>query len=327
MILVIGGSGFIGAHLVREALRRGERVRVYDRDPFPEGELGQPQETLRGDILDEARLVSAMAGCNTVYHLAGIPHLWSRDRAAFDRVNRRGTETVLRAAWRSGIERLVYTGTESILVPRRSGQPVTEDAAPELKDMIGPYCRSKFLAEQAVFRAAQNGLPATVVAPTMPIGPGDRNLTPPGRMIEQLLRGRIPAYLRCRLNVVDVRDAALGHILAAEKGSPGSRLLLAGHNVTLKSFLDEVARAAGVRPPAFRIPYGVALAWSWIEHALGLATGREPQSSVTGVKLCKRSLTFDGSRTWRFLGHEPRPLEQTIAETVRWHRIRMQGVG
>jgi dihydroflavonol-4-reductase len=324
MILVIGGSGFIGAHLVREALGRGERVRVYDRDPFPEEGFGQPQETVRGDILDEGRLVSAMAGCATVYHLAGIAHLWSRDRRVFDRVNRQGTETVLRAAAARGIERLVYTGTESILVPRRNAQPVTEDAAPELRDMIGPYCRSKFLAERAVFRAAQSGLPATVVAPTMPIGPGDRNLTPPGRMIEQLLRGKIPAYMHCRLNVVDVRDAALGHVLAAQKAQPGSRLLLAGHNVTLKSFLDEAARAAGVRPPGFRIPYGVALAWSWMEHVLGRATGREPQSSVTGVRLCRRSLTFDGSGTWRLLGHEPRPLQETIGDAVRWHRQRMQ---
>jgi dihydroflavonol-4-reductase len=226
---------------------------------------------------------------------------------------------VLEAAWRAAPDRLVYTSTESILVPRRARVAITEAAQPKLEDMIGPYCRSKLRAEQAVFRAARRGLPATVVSPTMPVGPGDRNLTPPGKMIRDFLRGKIPAYIHGTLNLVDVRDVAAGHLAAASSGEVGQRLLLAGHNLTVGDFLRHLATASGRPAPRLRLPYSVALGWSGAEHLWAALGGGPPRSSITGVRLCRRSLAFDGSRTWTQLGHQPRPLAETVADAVAWH--------
>ena len=318
--LVIGGSGFIGSHLVRELVRKQERVRVFDRDPFPKEMELQPDEMVRGDILAPDDLVAAMDGCATVYHLAGTPHLWSRDVTVFDRLNRQGTENVLDAVRKTRIERLIFTSTESILAPTRGNEPVTEDAHPRLEDMLGPYCRSKFLAEQAVFKAAAEGVHAIVVCPTLPIGPGDRNLTPPGRMVRDFLQGKIPGYLDCTLNFADVRDMAIWHRLAAVHGESGRRYILSGHNLSIHAFFQHLSRESGQPCPKLKVPYVVALAWSYVEHYLGLLTGKRPKSSITGVKLCRRSMAFDGSWTWKTLGHQPRPLEESIRDTVAWHR-------
>ena len=324
MNLVIGGSGFIGAHLVQELLSHDERVRVFDRDPYPADLNRQPQESVQGDILDTDGLVTAMQDCDTVYHLAGIPMLWARDVATFERINHQGTRSVLAAARKKEIETLVFTSTESILAPTSGNEPVREDAAPRLEDMLGPYCRSKFLAEQAVFEAAKEGMRAIVVCPTLPIGPGDRNLTPPGQMVHDFLLGKIPGFLDCTLNFADVRDMAIWHHRAARKGEPGRRYILSGYNLKIEEFLQLLAGESGRPAPRLRVPYAVALAWSYVEHYYGRLTGRKPKSSITGVKLCRRSMAFDGSWTWQALGHQPRPLDETIRETVAWHLQRIE---
>lgn len=327
MDIVIGHSGFIGTHLVAELVRRGTNVRGYDLQDPPADSLGRLKENVVGDILNKERLFEAVHRCETVYHLAGNPQLWDRRPAAFDQVHRQGTVNVLEAAKRSGVRRLVYTGTESILVPRRHEGPITEDVQPTLKDMLGPYCRSKFLAEQAVLRAAADGFPAVVVSPTMPVGPGDRNLTPPGRMIFDFLRGNLPGYISGVLNFVDVRDVAVGHVLAADRGTPGRRYILAGHDSTLKAFFFLLSRVSGRSAPRLRVPYAAALAWSILEECLGRISERVPRSSVTGVRLCRRNLSFDGSQTWEFLGHNPRPLEDTVRDAVGWFQEQPDGFG
>jgi len=319
MNLVIGGSGFIGSHLVRELIKNDEQVRVFDRDPFPEDMPEQPNEMMRGDILRPEDLTGAMQGCRTVYHLAGIPMLWAREVSTFEKINHQGTLNVLDAARRKNISRLVFTSTESILAPTHGNEPVTEKADPQLKDMLGPYCRSKFLAEQAVFQAVKDGMNAIVVCPTLPIGPGDRNLTPPGRMIRDFLLEKIPGYLDCTLNFADVRDMAIWHRLAAEKGEPGRRYILSGYNLSIYEFFQLLSKESGRPCPKLKVPYRVALVWSYLEHYYGRLTGRTPKSSITGVKLCRRSMAFDGSWTWKTLGHQPGDLEKTIHEAVGWH--------
>jgi dihydroflavonol-4-reductase len=320
MDIVIGGCGFIGSHLVKDLICQGKKVRVYDLNPFPSDEKIAPSEMIRGDILDFQSLCSALEGCDTVFHLAANPQLWDRNPEVFDQVNRQGTENVITAAKKTGIRRLVYTSTESILAGRLQKGPINEETQPLLDDMIGPYCRSKFLAEQAVFQAAEEGFHAVVVSPTMPIGPGDRNLTPPGRMIFHFLKGKIPCYINCTLNFVDVRDVARGHLLAAEKGHSCRRYILSGHNLTLAEFFVHLSHVSGRSAPRLQIPYFIALTWSYVEEWIGKLSGRIPQSSVTGVKLCRRSLTFDGSRTWQHLGLTPRPIEESIRDAVNWYR-------
>jgi dihydroflavonol-4-reductase len=138
-------------------------------------------------------------------------------------------------------------------------------------------------------------------------------------MIHSFLQGQIPAFIACTLNLVDVEDVAIGHLQAARYGQIGQRLLLAGHNLTLKQFFQNLALASGRPAPKFRIPYHLALIWSVLEHYLALIRGTPPTSSITGVRLCRRSMAFDPSRTWRLLKHTPKDLQATIADAVAWH--------
>ena len=197
--LVTGGSGFIGSHLVHQLMARGERVRILDvAEPAPSLDGA---EYLKGSILDRDTVARALAGVHRVYHLAANPNLWSRRRREFEDVNVRGTEIVLEQAARVNVERIVHCSTESILKSHshRLVAPLA-DAEPGLtiESVPGPYCRSKFVAEQRALEAAQRGLPVIVVNPTLPVGPGDRFLTPPTRMLVLFLNGGTPAYLRLR---------------------------------------------------------------------------------------------------------------------------------
>lgn len=326
MDIVVGGSGLIGHHLVKELMRRGREVRVFDLHPFPRDEKIAPSETITGNILDSRALYNAVKGCERVFHLAANPYLWDQNPEVFNQVNYQGTKNVIEAAKQAHVQRLIYTSTESILAPRHHKGLITEETQASLDDMIGPYCRAKFLAEQSVFQLAKEGFPAVVVCPTMPIGPGDWNLTPPGRMISRFLRGKIPGYIDCTLNFVDVRDAALGHYLAAEKGEPGRRYILSGHNLTLNELFSLLSQVSGIPAPRLKVPYFVALIGSYIEEWTCKLTGKMPQSSVTGVKLCRRSLGFNGSKTWHLLGHTPRPIEESIRDAVRWHQEQLSSV-
>ncbi|MGB5158537.1 NAD-dependent epimerase/dehydratase family protein [Desulfobacterium sp. N47] len=324
MDLVIGGSGFIGCRLVEILKRSQHRVRVFDVNSFPVDEPLQPDDMVLGSILDMEELKSALKGCQSIYHLAANPMLWHQQPKVFDQVNRQGTENVAKAVCEADVNRLVYTSTESILVPRKHRGPVTEDVQTSLADMIGPYCRSKFFAERSIADLAKRGFPAVIVNPTMPIGPCDRNLTPPGKMIRDFLLGKINGYMDGVLNLVDVRDVAEGHFLAMEQGSPCKRYILGGSNLPVKDFFDRLAAISGCPAPRFKVPYLLALGFAYLEEGYANLTDRHPLSSVTGIRLLRRSLVFDSARTWRQLGgHTIRPLENTLEETVFWHRQRL----
>ena len=329
MDLVTGGSGFIGRHVVAELVRRGEDVRVYDLRPLARQTMEalhdrangrSSMETVVGDILDVGSLRQAMQGCRRVFHLAADPNLWHADPHHFDRVNREGTEVVLRVAKELHVERVVHTSTEAVLMPRRAGGPVTEDVEVGLCDMLGPYCRSKFLAECSAFAFAKAGLPVVVVNPTTPVGPGDITATPPTRMFIDFLTRRMPAYLNARIDFVDVRDAALGHVLAAERGMPGRRHLLAGWPTELGDVLTRLARIAERPAPRLRLPYAVALSFACGEALVGRITKRPPRAPLCGVRLARRGVTFDPSWTRARLGLRPRPLDESLRDTVQWLR-------
>ena len=320
MDLVTGGCGFIGRHLVLALLAAGRRVRVFDLRPW-RSEDGP--EAVQGSITDMDAVLKAMGGCERVFHLAANPNLWARDPAEFDRVNHRGTLNVLAAARQAKPGRLVYTSTESILKscrqpPSRSQAMIDESVRLELDDMPGPYCRSKFLAEVAARKAAGDGVPVVIVNPTMPLGPGDDLVTPPTRMLVNFLTGATPAYLDCEFNVVDARDAALGHILAAERGRVGERYILGGANVRLGALLAELSGQTGIPMPQRRVPYPVALAAAYVGEGLARLTGKPPMAPLTGVRLARTSLAFDCSKARSELDWRPRPLNETLADTLAW---------
>lgn len=319
--LVTGGSGFIGRHLVGLLRGRGERVRVFDlRQP------GQPDEAgiefLQGDIADAAAVDRAVAGAGCVFHLAANPNLWARDPGDFKRVNLQGTLNVLAAAERHRPQRVVYTSTESILAGlrhRAAGGMIDETVALGVADMPGPYCRSKFLAEQAALKAARGGLPVVVVNPTLPVGPGDCLMTPPSRMLVDFLNGHTPAYLETALNIIDVRDAALGHLLAAERGRPGQRYILGGENVTMTALLALLEEVSGRPMPRRRVPYWLAYAYAALdEFVADRVTGRPPRAPLAGVRLARDAMRFDNSLALAELGLEPRPLRDSLTDAIAW---------
>ncbi len=224
LTIVTGGGGFIGSHLVSQLVDSGRAVRVVERPGALVEHLPPSVELVFADIREPGGLDKAMAGGRWVYHLAANPNLWVRDRAEFHAVNYQGTINVLDAALAAGAERVLHTSTESILTKAASSTAIDENVEIALEDTVGPYCRSKLLAEQYAFSLARKGSPVVVANPTMPVGPGDRGISPPTRLILDFCRGHLPAAMDCTLNLIDVRDVALGLSLVMNRGRPGAPL-------------------------------------------------------------------------------------------------------
>lgn len=316
LTLVTGGAGFVGRHVVEALLERGDTVRVLDVAPPAAPHAGAAFH--RGSILDAGAVEAAAAGVDCLYHIAGIAHLWVADREDFDRVNRQGTETVMAAAARAGVRRVVHCSTESILLPkRRNGAAVDESAPPPLEDMPGPYTRSKHLGEQAALRACGEGLDVVVVNPTIPVGPGDRNMTPPAAMLSLFLSGGSPFFLDCVLNLVDVRDLAAGILRAEAAGRRGERYILGGENVALRDLLPLIGRLSGKPMPKRTVPKAMALAAGTVSGFIAdRLTRKAPKVTREGVVLALRSAPFDSGKARRELGYAPAGIERAIAETV-----------
>jgi dihydroflavonol-4-reductase len=315
-VLVTGGSGFIGRYLVDVLRRHGESVRVLDVAPIEPMPTGV--EFMHGSVADRATCDRAVVGVDRVYHLAGIAHLWRTDKADFDIVNRHGTETLLAAAASSGVRRVVHCSTESILLPRRRNhKAIDESAPPALADMAGPYTRSKYLAEQAALKAARGGMDVVIVNPTVPIGVGDRNMTPPAAMISLFLSGRTAFFLDCVLNLVHVRDLAEGILSAGENGRTGERYILGGENVPLRDFLPALERKSGRRMPTRTVPAAFALTTGLVSGLIAdHITRRPPVVTREGVILALRSAPFDSAKAKRELGYAPGPIDQALTEVV-----------
>jgi dihydroflavonol-4-reductase len=322
VILVTGGAGFLGGWLVQRLAASGRLVRVFDLPSADCSRLPTEYvEIVRGDIRDRDAVRRSVEGCKHVYHLAGNPQLWTQRPSDFFAVNHQGTVNVLECALEAGAERILHCSTESILGRHSPGDSDPAHFSPRMEDMIGPYCRSKLLGEQAAFTLAAKGAPIVVAAPTLPVGPGDVNRTPPTNMTISFCRGELPAYLDCRLNMIDARDAAAGLQAALERGRVGTRYLIGHRNLHLIEWLEIVGRIVGRKPPRFRTPYPVAIAAACVSELWAkLVTHRPPNATLTGVKLTRRDMFFDPKPSLAELGVSPRPLEESAAGAVAWYR-------
>jgi dihydroflavonol-4-reductase len=322
MNLVTGGAGFIGSHLVAALLAEGEEVRVLERPGVNVDHLpGDRIELVRADIRDQAAAVQATRNCRHVYHLAADPNLWRRDVREFDAINFHGAMNIIRAALDNGAERVLHTSTESILTPTHGDRGSVEQLELYESDMVGPYCRSKFRADSAVRELAAAGAPVVLVCPTLPIGPGDRLLTPPTRMAIAFCRGELPAYPDCRLNLVDARDVATGMIAAMRRGKTKRRYLLGGHNQQLADWLRILGSLTDRPLPRWTVPYPLAMTVAFFSE--GWAThvsGKMPLATVTGVRLTRRSMFVDPGPTLAELGLVARPVQESARDAVAWYR-------
>ncbi len=322
MILVTGGAGFLGSHLVTQLLDANQSVRVLERpgvcvDHLPLHQL----ELVFADIRDESAVFKAARGCEYVYHLAADSNLWRRNRSEFDSINRQGTLNVMRAALHHGAKRILHTSTESILSPKKATSERVETLRVKASDMAGPYCLSKFHAEEEVFRMVANGAPIIVVSPTIPVGPGDRSKTPPTQLSLSFCKGLLPAYLNCRFNLIDARDVATGMILAMKKGKTGIRYLLGAENLHLFDWLNMLSKESGQSLPQYQIPYPLAFAVAWFSELWSdHISGKMPMATTTGVRLTRRDMFFDSSTSLQLLGLHPRPISVSAHDAVTWYR-------
>ena len=318
--LVTGASGFLGSHVARLLVERGERVRVLLR-PASQTRLleGLAVERVLGDLRDSSSLGNALAGVKTVYHVAADYRLWARDPGEIYESNVQGTRNLLEAARRAGIEKFVYTSTVGTVAVPRDGALPDENTATSIDEMIGDYKRSKWLAEQEARQAAAAGLPVVIVNPTTPVGPGDAKPTPTGKIILDFLNGRMPGYVDTGLNFVPVEDAAAGHLLAAERGRIGERYILGGENLTLKQALEILSQVSGRPAPRIRIPHMLALGVAYADAALSRLVGREPQIPLEGVRMARHSMFVCTEKARTELGFSAGPIAAAFERAVRWY--------
>ena len=317
--LVTGATGFVGSAVARALLGRGDRVRVLARPNSDRRNLaGLSVELAEGAMEDPRSLARAIGGCRYIYHVAADYRIWVPDPAPMFRANVEGTRDLMMAALGAGVERVVYTSSVATLglVP---GGAADEETPSSLDDMIGPYKRSKFAAEDVVRELErERGLPVVIVNPSTPVGPGDIKPTPTGRLIVEAARGQMPAFVDTGLNIVHVDDVAKGHLAAAEKGRIGERYILGGENMALAEILAEVAQAVGRRPPWLRVPHAVLFPVAFGAELAARISGRDPFVTLDGVRMSRKKMYFSSAKASRELAYMPRPAREALADAVRW---------
>jgi dihydroflavonol-4-reductase len=319
--LVTGGNGFVGCHVVRALLARGDQVRVLARETADLSALtGLEVEIVRGDLRAYPEVERAVRGCGEVYHVAADYRLWLIDSAPMYATNVEGTRNIIRAALATNVTRIVHTSTVGALgIPH--GGIGSEDTPSALEDMPGHYKRSKFMAEQVALEAARNGAPVVIVNPSTPVGALDIKPTPTGRIIVEVLNRRMPAYVGTGLNIVDVADVARGHLLAAERGRIGEKYILGGENLELKDFLRRIAMISSMPPPRVRIPYAMAFGFALGAEAFSrVVTRRAPRASITEVRMARKKMFFDSAKARAELGYEPGPIDVAIRAAIEYFR-------
>jgi dihydroflavonol-4-reductase len=319
--LVTGATGFVGAAVARALLRAGWQVRALVRSSSnPRNLQGLALEAVTGELSDARSLREALSGCDALFHVAAEYRLWTTEPERLYASNVQGTQNLLGAAQQVGVPRIVYTSSVATLGLHPDGSPSDESAVAQLSDMIGHYKRSKFLAEQWVLQAAHAGLPAVIVNPSTPVGPGDIKPTPTGRLVLDAATGRMPAYVDTGLNIVHVDDVAAGHLLALERGRVGERYILGGTDLSLRQILVMVAGLVGGRAPRVRLPLALALPMAYVAEGFARLTRGDTRITVDGVRMARHRMYFSSAKAARELGYAWRPPEQAFADAIGWFR-------
>lgn len=319
---ITGATGFLGTHVARVLAEQGAGLRLLVRPTSNLKNLeGLHAETAMGDLRDAASLEKAMSGCEVVFHVAADYRLWVQDPAEMYRSNVEGTRAILEAARKNGVRCVVYTSSVATIGFTGNGHPADEDSPVALADMIGHYKRSKFMAEQVALEAGRAGLRVVTVNPTTPVGEQDIKPTPTGRIVVDFLKGKFPAYVETGLNLVDVRECALGHVEALEKGKSGERYILGGENLTLKQILDKLGAISGLPSPKVKLPYFVAYAAGLVDQTVsGRLLRREPRATVETVRMGKKKMWASSGKAERELGWKILPADNALRRAVEWFR-------
>ncbi|MEK4031855.1 hopanoid-associated sugar epimerase [Methylocystis sp. IM3] len=318
IVLVTGASGFIGGAVARLLISKGERVRALARPTSSKDNIPPQCETAEGDITDAESVRAAMKGVRRVFHIAADYRLWAPDRETMFHANVRGSEIIMREALRAGVERVVHTSSVATLAAA-NGHLCTEMCRLSPEKAIGAYKQSKIVAEHLVERMVEkDGLPAVIVCPAAPLGPGDVKPTPTGRLVAEAVRGGMPAFVDTGLNVVHVDDVAAGHLAAMERGIIGERYILGGENMTLLDLLVEISRVTGRAPPRFKLPPGPLMPLAYVNEWGARLIGYEPFLHCDGLRMSRTRMFFDDHKARRELGYETRPARLAVRDAVEW---------
>jgi len=321
-VFVTGATGFVGSHVARVLSQQGAELRLLVRAASRTENLeGLRAERVTGDLCDAQALRQGMSGCELVFHVAADYRLWAPDPGEIYRANVEGTRAVLEAARTASVRRVVHTSSVGTIGFRSNGRPADEDSPVSLADMIGAYKRSKFMAEQAAMEAARGGQDVVIVNPTTPVGEQDIKPTPTGRVIVDFLKRKFPAYVDTGLNLVDARECARGHVMAAEKGRSGERYILGGEDLTLKQILDRLAAITGLPAPTVKLPYAVAFAAGAVDTLFnGVLRGREPRVTLDSVRMGRKKMFASSAKAERELGWKTVPVDAALRRAVEWFR-------
>ena len=322
LVFVTGATGFLGSHVARVLREQGAELRLLVRSNSDLRNIADlDAEQVVGDLRDPASIEKAMSGCEVVFHVAADYRLWVRDPDQMYRSNVEGTRGLLEAAHKNGIWRVIYTSSVATMGFTSNGSLADENSPVSLGQMIGPYKRSKFMAEQIAIAAGRAGVDVVVVNPTTPIGERDIKPTPTGRIVVDFLKKRFPAYVDTGLNLVDATECARGHLAALEKGRSGERYILGGENLTLKQILDKLADITGLPSPKVKVPYALALATGVVDEVVtGHILRREPRATIDAVRMGRKKMFVSSAKAVRELGWKTIPVDDALRRAVNWFR-------
>ncbi len=321
-VFLTGATGFVGHHVARALADDGARLRMLVRKTSNLDHLeGIKGETHVGDLGEPESIRAALAGCGAVVHVAADYRLWIPDPEAMYRVNVEGTRELLRMAREAHVPRFVYTSSVATMHVRTDGLVINEDTPVSLKDMVGHYKRSKFLAEREAIAAAEGGQKVMILNPTTPIGPNDAKPTPTGRIFVDFLNHKFPAYMDTGLNLVDVAEVARTHVAALTKGKPGRRYILGGENLTLKQILDKMSAITGIPSPTMKIPFAVAATYAFFEEWItGRIRGKEPRATLEEVQMGRKKMYASSAHAQQELGFRIMPVYPAMRAAIEWFR-------
>ena len=318
-IFVTGATGFVGFHVARKLVekKRGDvfcLVRPSSETKFLK-DLGVHR--VSGDLRDPQSLDRALEGTEILFHVAADYRLWAKNPQEIIESNVVGTRNILQAASRAKVKRIVYTSSVSAIGRPNHGVG-NETMDPQESHLIGPYKKSKYLAELEARKFAHESL--VIVNPSTPVGSHDLKPTPTGKLILDFLRGKMPAYLDTGLNLVDVEDVAEGHLLACDKGKSGERYILGNKNLTLKEILEILSKISGRPAPKIKIPYWAAYTAGLISTGWAEISGRAPEIPLDGVKMARESMFYSADKALRELGLPQTPVEKALEKAVKFFR-------
>lgn len=322
LAFVTGATGFLGSHVARVLLEQGADLRLLVR---PNSNINNVQdlraEQVVGDLRESASIEKAMSGCDVVFHVAADYRLWVRDPNEMYKSNVEGTRTILEAARKNKVRKVVYTSSVATIGFTNGGAPANEDSPVSLDRMIGHYKRSKYMAEEIALAAGRSGMDVVVVNPSTPVGERDIKPTPTGKIILDFLKRKFPAYVETGLNLVDATECARGHILAMEKGRRGERYILGGENLMLKQILDKLAVLTGLPSPKIKLPYAFALATGVVNETLtGKLLNREPRVTIDAVRMGRKKMFVCSCKAERELGWKVIPVDAALRRACDWFR-------